>query len=245
VAEKRFQLFAIGIDRVTMTQAVERCLQFIASGQPHMVVTPNAEIAYAAAENPALAAIINEADLVVPDGAGVVLASRILGDPVPEKVAGTDLATRLVGELNKTGGRIFLLGTKPEVVAKAAENLRAQYPGLATVGFHHGFWTPEEEPALIEQIRATRPDLLFVALGSPRQEQWIRAHQAEVGAPLAIGVGGTLDVWAGVAQRAPEWMIKANLEWAFRVVKFGRYGRSLPPLIRFVGKVLATRLRGG
>jgi N-acetylglucosaminyldiphosphoundecaprenol N-acetyl-beta-D-mannosaminyltransferase len=228
-----------------MTQAVERCLGFIASGQPHMVVTPNAEIAYAAAGNPALAAIINEADLVVPDGAGVVLASRILGDPVPEKVAGTDLATRLVGELNKTGGRIFLLGTKPEVVAKAAENLRAKYPGLSAVEFHDGFWKPEEEPALIEQIRAAGPDLLFVALGSPRQEQWIRAHQAEVGAPLAIGVGGTLDVWAGVAQRAPEWMIKANLEWAFRVVKFGRYGRSLPPLIKFVGKVLVTRVRGG
>lgn len=243
--QNRFQLFAIGIDRVTMAEAVERCLRFIASGQPHMVVTPNAEIAYAAAENPLLARIINQADLVVPDGAGVVLASRILGDPVPEKVAGTDLATRLVGELNRTGGRIFLLGTKPEVVAQAAERLKAQYPGLSAIGFHHGFWKPEEEPALIAQIRETRPDVLFVALGSPKQERWIRAHQAETGAPLAIGVGGTIDVWAGVAQRAPEWMIKANLEWLFRVVKFGRYGRSLPPLMRFVGKVLAARVRGG
>jgi N-acetylglucosaminyldiphosphoundecaprenol N-acetyl-beta-D-mannosaminyltransferase len=241
----RFKLFAIEIDRVTMAEAVERCLGFIASGKPHMVVTPNAEIAYAADKNPALAAIINQADLVVPDGAGVVLASRLLGDPVPEKVAGTDLATRLVGELNKTGGRIFLLGTRPEVVAQAAENLRIKYPGLGAVAFHHGFWKPEEEPALIEQIRAARPDLLLVALGSPKQEQWIRAHQAEVGAPLAIGVGGTIDVWAGVAQRAPEWMIKANLEWLFRVVKFGRFSRSLPPLMKFAGKVLSARVRGG
>jgi N-acetylglucosaminyldiphosphoundecaprenol N-acetyl-beta-D-mannosaminyltransferase len=241
----RFQLFAISIDKVTMAEAVERCLQFIDSGRPHMVVTPNAEIAYAASNNPALAELINQADLVIPDGAGVVLASRLLGDPVPEKVAGTDLATNLLAELNKRGGRVFLLGTKPEVVAKAAENLRARYPGLGAVEFHHGFWKPEEEPALIAQIRAAKPDVLYVALGSPKQEQWIKAHQAEVGAPLAIGVGGTIDVWAGVAQRAPEWMIKANLEWLFRVVKFGRYSRSLPPLLKFVGKVLATRVRGG
>ncbi|HLO03632.1 MAG TPA: WecB/TagA/CpsF family glycosyltransferase [Symbiobacteriaceae bacterium] len=238
----RFQLFAIGIDKVTMAEAVSRCLAFIASGRPHMVVTPNAEIAYAAADNPALAELINKADLVIPDGAGVVLASRILGDPVPEKVAGTDLATNLLAELNKTGGRVFLLGTKPDVVAKAAANLRATYPGLGAVEYHHGFWKPEDEPALIQQIRSARPDVLYVALGSPRQEQWIRAHQAAVGAPLAIGVGGTIDVWAGVAQRAPEWMIKRNLEWLFRVVKFGRYGRSLPPLMKFVGKVARLRL---
>lgn len=241
----RFKLFAIGIDKVTMAEAVARCRAFIASGRPHMVVTPNAEIAYAAASNPVLADVINGADLVIPDGAGVVLASRILGDPVPEKVAGTDLATNLLAELNKSGGRVFLLGTKPEVVAKAAENLRATYPGLGAVEFHHGFWKPEEEPALIEQIRSARPDVLYVALGSPKQEHWIRAHQAEVGAPLAIGVGGTIDVWAGVAQRAPEWMIKGNLEWLFRVVKFGRYGRVLPSLVKFVGKVLVARVRGG
>lgn len=241
----RFQLFAIAVDKVTMAQAVERCLAFIQSGRPHMVVTPNAEIAYAAASDPDLAALINEADLVIPDGAGVVLASRILGDPVPEKVAGTDLSTNLLAELDKRGGRVFLLGTKPEVVAQAASNLRARYPGLVEVAYHHGFWKPEEEPALLEQVRAARPDVLFVALGSPRQERWIRAHQAEVGAPLAIGVGGTIDVWAGVAARAPEWMIKANLEWLFRVVKFGRYGRSLPPLLKFMGKVLLARVRGG
>jgi N-acetylglucosaminyldiphosphoundecaprenol N-acetyl-beta-D-mannosaminyltransferase len=241
----RTQILTIGIDKVTMAEAVERCLAFVHGDQPRLVVTPNAEIAYAAAHNPELSAIINNADLVIADGIGVVLAAKLLGDPVPEKVTGVDLSTNLVAELSRQGGgRIFLLGAEPGVAAEAARRLGERFPGLTIAGHHHGFFTPEEEPAIIARIREAHVDALFVGLGSPRQERWLSRHLPELGARVSLSVGGTINIWAGVASRGPDWMIRANLEWLYRVVKFGRYGRSLPPLAKFMLAVTALRMRG-
>lgn len=241
----RSQILAIGVDKVTMTEAIARCLAFLEGTQPRLVVTPNAEIAYAAAHDPALAAVINGADLVIPDGIGVVMASRLLGDPVPEKVGGTDLSTHLLRELSQRGqGRVYLLGTRPDVVAEAARRIETNYPGVRVVGYHDGYFGPEQEAAIIREIREARADLLFAGMGSPRQERWLSQHLTELNAKVSLGVGGTIDIWAGAARRAPEWMIKANLEWLFRVVKFGRYSRSLPPLAKFVLAVMAHRMRG-
>lgn len=239
----RSQVLTIGVDKVTMEQAVQRCRQFLADGRPHLVVTPNAEIVYAASRNGELAGILNRADLVVPDGAGVVLASRILGDPVPEKVAGADLATRLLDVLQGEQGTVYLLGARPEVVAEATRRIRAEYPGLTVYG-RDGFFTLDQESAVIADIRQKRPQALLVGMGSPRQERWLAAHLAALDVPLCMGVGGTIDVWGGAAQRAPKWMIRANLEWLYRIVKFGRYGRSLPPLVKFLFMVIAQRMRG-
>jgi N-acetylglucosaminyldiphosphoundecaprenol N-acetyl-beta-D-mannosaminyltransferase len=241
----RVRILSIGVDPVTMREAVDRCLAFIEEGGPHLVVTPNAEIAYNAAHDSSLAEIINGADLVIPDGIGIVMASRILGDPVPEKVAGTDLATNLLKELNaQKRGRVFLFGTKPEVVAEAARRLKERYPGITIAGYRDGFFKPEEEPEIIAQIRAARADLLFVALGSPKQERWLAKHLPELGVKVGIGVGGTIDVWAGAVPRAPEWVQKLGFEWLYRIVKFGRYSRSLPPLFKFGLAVVGKRLRG-
>lgn len=241
----RTQILAIGVDKVTMVEAVDRCLQFIGSDRSHYVVTPNAEIAYAAAHDPELARIINDADLVIPDGAGVVLASKLLGAPVPEKVAGAELSTNLLKALSaQNRGRIYLLGARPEVVGRAVERIRREFPGVTVVGYRHGFFTAAEEPAIIAEIRKSDVDVLYVGMGSPRQERWIHQHVQGLGARVALGVGGTIDWWAGAASRGPAWMIKANLEWLYRVVKLGRYGRSLPPLIKFVLAVMARRLRG-
>ncbi len=241
----RVRILSIQVDKVTMGEAINRCLAFLDEETPHLVVTPNAEIAYRAGKEPALAQVLGDAHLVIPDGAGIVLASRILGDPVPEKVAGTDLATNLLRVLSeRRRGSVYLLGAKPEVVAKAVERIRERFPGVSIAGCHHGYFRPEEEPALIESIRAARPDVLFVALGSPRQEYWLRQHMPTIGARLGIGVGGTFDVWADESNRAPEWAIKSNLEWLWRIVKFGRYGRSLPPLLKFGMAVVGQRLRG-
>ncbi|MDB4895716.1 MAG: putative N-acetyl-mannosamine transferase [Firmicutes bacterium] len=241
----RTQILTIGVDKVTMAEAVARCVAFVRGDQPRLVVTPNAEIAYAAAHNPELTAIINGADLVIPDGIGVVLASKLLGEPVPEKVTGVDLSTNLLAELSRQGGgRIFLLGAEPGVAAEAARRITERFPGVTVVGHQHGFFTPAEEPAIIARIRAAAVDALFVGLGSPRQERWLSQHLPELGARVSLGVGGTINVWAGVASRGPDWMIRANLEWLYRVVKFGRYGRSLPPLAKFMLAVTALRLRG-
>lgn len=241
----RTRILAINVDKVTMQEALDRCLAFLSSFKPNLVVTPNAEMAYAAQQDAELRHIVNTADLSIPDGAGVVLASRILGDPVPQKVAGADLATNLLHamELRKRG-RIFLLGAQPEVVAEAVRRINERFPGVYVAGYRHGFFTPAEEPAIVEEINRANVDVLFVALGVPRQEKWLAKHLPELRVKLAMGVGGTFDVWAGVAKRAPAWMINANLEWLFRVVKFGRYGRSLPPLVKFMFSVVAQRLRG-
>lgn len=241
----RAKVLALEVDKVTMQAAVDRCLAFVDGDKPCMVVTPNAEIAYAALQDPALAETLNGADLVVPDGIGVVMASRILGDPVPEKVGGVDLATNLIAALSDQGrGRIFLLGTRPEVVAEAARRLAAQYPGITVAGYRDGYFTAEEEPEVVAAIRAVQADVLFVGMGSPKQEKWLRKHLEELNIKIGMGVGGTLDVWAGAARRAPDWMLRANLEWLYRIVKFGRYGRSLPPLARFMLAVAASRVRG-
>lgn len=242
----RVQILAIGVDPVTMEQAVDRCLGFLQEERPHLVVTPNAEIAYAASQDPSLAAILNGADLAVPDGIGVVLAARLLGTPVPEKVGGADLATNLLKALEaRRTGRVFLFGTRPEVVAEAARRLQEQFPHVSLVGYRDGFFRPEEEPAIIEQIRAARADLLFAALGSPKQERWLHQHLPELGVKLGMGVGGTIDVWAGAVPRAPKWMLKANLEWLFRIVRLGRVSRSVPPLARFVVVVVIRSLQRG
>lgn len=164
----RVRILSIGVDKVTMSEAVDRCLAFIDEGTPRLVVTPNAEIAYAASKDPELAAIINGADLVIPDGIGVVMASRIMGDPLPEKVGGADLSTNLLQALSaRRKGSVFLLGTKPEVVAEAARRIARDYPGVTVAGYRDGFFKPEDEPAIVAQIRAAQADVLFVALGSP------------------------------------------------------------------------------
>ncbi|MFZ5824860.1 MAG: WecB/TagA/CpsF family glycosyltransferase [Bacillota bacterium] len=241
----RVRILSIEVDKVTMAEAVDRCLGFIEEGSPHLVVTPNAEIAYNASRNPELSAVINGADLVVADGIGVVMASRILGDPLPEKVGGIDLSTHLLKALNaRRKGRVFLFGTRPEVVAEAARRVEREYPGLTIAGYRDGFFGPEDEPAIVETIRAARADVLFVALGSPKQEQWLHKYLPALGVKVGIGVGGTIDVWAGVKPRAPEWALKANLEWLYYIVKLGRFGRSLPPLVKFVLAVVGKRMRG-
>lgn len=240
------QILSVRIDRVTMAEALQRCLAFVDGDVPRLVVTPNAEITYAAGKDPELAAAIQEADLVIPDGVGVVWASKILGSPVPEKVAGIDLTTALLEALSRRGrGRVYLLGTRPEVVAEAARRLQERFPGIQVVGYHDGFFGPDEEARIVQAVAETRPDVLVVGMGCPRQEKFLARNRSRLGAKVSIGAGGTIDGWAGVSPRAPEWAVKANVEWLYRILKLGRVSRSLPPLLKFGFAVVARRLRGG
>ena len=185
--------------------------------------------------------ILNEAALVVADGAGTVWAARHLGHAMPERVAGYDMAQEVRKRARQNRRRIFFCGSAPGVADKAKAKAEALYPGIEIVGTRNGFFTEKDEPEIIAEIRAAKPDLLLAALGVPKQEKWLYTHQAELGVPVAIGVGGTLDVMAGVMKRAPRWMQKAKLEWLFRgMLQPKRAGRLLA-LPKFVLEVHHSR----
>ena len=164
-------------------------------------------------------AILNEASLVLPDGAGVVLGAKILKTPLKEKVAGIDFAANLLGVLEETGGRLYLLGGKPGIAEQAAENMKKTHPKLCICGTADGYFDTEKEQRIIEDINEKKPDLLFVCLGFPKQELWIDTHKHELGAKVCMGIGGSLDVFAGTVKRAPVGFQKLGLEWLYRLIK--------------------------
>lgn len=243
--QHRVPILGVGIDPLPLAGAADRVETWIArrSGGLRIVATPNAEMIMAAQRDRELREILRTADLVVPDGAGVVWAARHLGQPVPERVAGIDLAQELLQRASRAGHRLFLLGGRPGVAEAAAERIAQQYPGLRLAGWHHGYFTATENGAVLDQIEHTQPDLLFVCLGSPKQEKWIAAHRQRLTVPVALGLGGVLDVWAGVAQRAPLWMQRSGLEWLYRLYREPRRFTRMLSLPRFVWAILTHRAK--
>lgn len=232
------------VDSLTLAGAVARVAQYIEEGTPHQVVTINAEIAYQAHRDPRLREIINRAALVTADGSGVVWAARTLGHPLPERVTGIDLLQALAAAGARQGWRFYLYGAAPGVAGIAAARLKASYPGLEVAGTSHGYQTAAEMPGLLAAIKAARPHVLLVGLGAPKQEYWIAGHLQELRVPVAIGVGGSFDVLAGVVKRAPVWLQKLNLEWLYRVVQGKRFKRFLA-LPKFMLAVLKEARRQG
>lgn len=240
----RANVLGCRVDLVDMAQSLRVVSEFIMKGQPRQVITLNAEIIYAARRHAELRQVIEGAGLVTPDGAGVVWAARFLGYPVRERVTGIDLAGALAAEAAVQGWRVFLLGARPGVAAQAADNLVAQYPGLRVVGTQHGYFQEEEMERLLAEIKDSRPDLLLVGLGAPYQEFWIHRYQRELEVPVAVGVGGSLDVLAGRVRRAPGWLIRLNLEWLYRLVLEPRRWRRQLVLPCFVWQVIRQKLGG-
>lgn len=230
-------VLGVRVHRVTMEEAMARVEQFIRSDTPHMIVTSDAIGVMRAQHDDELRTVMNEADLVTADGAGVILSARLLGLPLDVRVSGCDMVSEICKVAARLGRSVYLLGAAPGVAAKAAENLKQQAPGLAVAGCRDGYFTADEEPALIAEIAALRPAVLFVALGIPRQERWIRAHLRELAVPVCIGVGGSFDVISGLKQRAPLWMQRSGLEWLYRVA---REPRRLPRLWALPRLVLLT-----
>lgn len=235
---KKIAVLHVMIDAVTMKEAVQKVEGFIAQKNTHLVVTPNAEIIMMANQDKELAHIINNADLVVPDGAGVVWAARYNGDTMPERVAGYDLVQNLLIAAMDKKYRIYMLGGAPDVADQAKLAAEERYPGVQIVGTRNGFFTKADEPEIINAIKACRPDILLVALGVPRQEKWIAKYREELAVPVAIGVGGTFDVMAGIVKRAPLWMQKASLEWLYRLLSEPKRAIRMLALPRFVMRVI-------
>ena len=238
---ERVNILGVDVDAVTMAEAVDVVRRAMDTRAGVMVATANAEMLMRATHDEELRHILNASALVVPDGAGTVWAARHLGHAMPERVAGYDLAQELLRCAPAEGRCVYFFGSAPGVAEKAKAKAEQLYPGIEIVGVRNGFFSAADNAAIIAEIRAARPDLLLVALGVPKQEKWIAAHLAELDVPVAIGVGGTLDVMAGVMKRAPLWMQKAKLEWLFRGLMQPKRAGRLLALPKFVLKVHASR----
>ena len=221
---QRVSIGGLWVHNVDMQQAVEACIGLAKSGGG-AVYTPNAEMAKLALDDLSFLELLNGGDLVVPDGAGVVLAAKLLGTPLQGKVAGVELAQNLLAPMEREGLSVFLFGGKPGVAQRAAENIQKQCPGLTVCGMADGYFEHDEDR--IRLIRDSGADVVFVCLGAPKQERFIHAHKGSCSA-LMLGLGGTLDVMAGIVQRAPDFYVKHNLEWLYRgALDPKRWGRLM------------------
>ena len=235
----KHQVLGVRIDAVTESEALDRIEAFVKQGGPHQVVTANPEILDNGTRMPELKQLMNRAALVTADGQGVLLAGKILHTPFPARVTGIELAEALCRESGKRNLRLYFLGSKPGVVDEAAQKMRAQYPDVKICGSHHGYFRDEGPQKVVADIKACKPDILLVGMGSPAQELFIRDHLAECGAAVGMGVGGSFDVLSGRVERAPQLFIRLKLEWLYRIATDRkRWKRSLA-LPRFVLKVFA------
>ena len=238
----KLDIMGVRFDNVTMSEALERAEALLSEPGAGYCVTPNSEMVYEAMHDQSLREILNHADLVLPDGSGVVLASKILKTPLKEKVAGVDFSTALLGILEAQGRSLYLLGAKPGIAELAAEKMLEKHPKLIIAGMHDGYF--QDDATVIETINALSPDVLFVCLGVPRQERFMADHQNELNVRLMIGLGGTLDSIAGTVKRAPKWMIRMNLEWLYRLIKEPWRFRRMLRLPKFLFAVIRSRNGG-
>jgi UDP-N-acetylglucosamine 2-epimerase (non-hydrolysing) len=216
---RRREVLGCAVDDLTMAETLDVVEGFIASGKPHQHVVVNVDKLVKARRDPRLARIVNDCALVNADGMPVVWASRLLGTPLRERVAGVDLFHALMERAAESGWRVFLLGARRDVVAEVARRYQERFPALVIAGWRDGYWKPDEERAVAQSIRDARADILFVAISSPRKEQFLSRWQPHMRVPFAMGVGGTFDVAAGRVKRAPAWMQRAGLEWFYRFLQ--------------------------
>ncbi|AJY74539.1 WecB/TagA/CpsF family glycosyltransferase [Paenibacillus beijingensis] len=234
-------IFGVEFSKMGMNETVRYLTDVIERRQPTQVITANPIMVMSALENPAYMNMMQQADLIVPDGAGVVWAAGYVGEPVAERVPGFDLMHRLLREGESRGWSAYLLGTTQEVIEEAARNLQAKFPGIRIAGVRDGFFGASEDEEVVAAIRAAAPDMLFVARSADKQEPWLARYKHELGVPLLMGVGGSFDIIAGKLKRAPVVFQKLRLEWFYRLLQQpSRYKRMLV-LPKFAVKVMREK----
>lgn len=235
-------VLGVQYDNVTMEEALQIGRQLLQGEKAAYCVTPNAEMAYEALHDQDFCALLNGADLVLPDGAGVVLGAKILKTPLKQKVAGIEFAQNLLPILAETGSKLYLLGSKPGVAELAAEKMLQKHLTLQICGMQDGYF--QDEDAVIAKINEAEADVLYVCLGAPKQEKFMQRHQADLKVKLMIGLGGTLDGIAGTVKRAPKWMIKLQLEWLYRLIKQPKRLGRMMRLPKFIFAAVKKRMKG-
>lgn len=235
-------VMGVAFDDLTMDQAVERALDLARGTGFGYAVTPNPELVMMASRDPDYARTLAGASLTLADGIGVIYAAKLLGRPLKGRVPGVDFAGALMERMAREGLGLFLLGAKPGVAEKAAENLMEKYPGLQVKGVHDGYF--QEDGPVVEAVRASGAEVVFVCLGAPKQERWMAQNGPATETHLAIGLGGSLDVFAGTVKRAPEGWQRLGLEWLYRLIKEPwRIGR-MAKLPLFLVQAAWARVRG-
>lgn len=232
------KILGVPVHPYKMNGAVEKIVERVSQKQKTLVVTANAEIIMMGQSDTEYMEILNKAALVLPDGAGTVWAGRKLGYEVPERVAGYDLFLNLMAEAAQKNFKVFFFGAAPGVAEEAKQKCETLYPGISIVGCRNGYFKDADNHSIVEEINNSGADLLFVALGAPKQEKWLAKYEDTLNPSLLMGIGGSFDVVAGRIERAPKWMQDASLEWLFRLYKQPSRFRRMLVLPKFVIKVL-------
>ena len=237
----RTDVLGVEFDDLTRKEAVEKCIRLISEHRAAYMVTPNPEIVMESWKNAALRDALRHADLVIPDGIGVVKAARILGTPLKERLPGIEIGEEILKYCAGAGKTVFLLGAKPGVADSAAEKMRELFPGLIVCGTNDGYF--KDDAPIIEKINCVSPDFLMVCLGAPKQELWMAKNAPNLDVGLMAGLGGSLDVFAGTVYRAPEAWQKMNAEWLYRCIKEPWRFKRIARLPLFILKAIAKRIR--
>ena len=210
-------IFGVKFDNYSVSETVDKAVSF--EEVPFVIVTPNPEIVQVAKKDKLFCDILNTANVVTPDGIGIVYASKIIGGKIKERAAGFDICCGILSKLAEKNGTVYLFGGKPGVADTAKNNIEDNYKGISVVGTADGYFDEEKEQKITEDIKQKKPDLLLVCLGAKKQEMWIYKNKDKLDAKILIGAGGSIDVFAGTVKRAPDIFIKLNLEWFYRLIK--------------------------
>jgi len=241
VRPDKVEILGLPVDRLNMGQTLSLLEEFVSSKVPHLVVTADAAGIVQAQSDAEWNSIFRGADLATPDSIGVIWAAKKRGRPIAERVSGVDLVERICALSADKGYRIYFLGAEPGVAELAAEKMRLKYPGCNIVGVRHGYFPSESDEIVAQEVAGARPDFLFVAMGIPRQEKFIRATQEIIQAPVAMGVGGSFDVFSGKAKRAPKLFQSLHLEWLWRLLLNPKKIAKAKNLPTFVWMVLRSK----
>jgi N-acetylglucosaminyldiphosphoundecaprenol N-acetyl-beta-D-mannosaminyltransferase len=217
--DKRAHVLGCPISKLTLEQVVERLEEFIHSRKPQYISVVNVAKIVKMRSDKALDASVRSASVIGADGVPLVWASRLLGDALPGRVNGTDLMFRLLERADEKGYRVFFFGAQEKILQEVVARVRSEYPGVEIAGSQNGYFKPEDEWNIVRKIRSSRPDIIFIAFGTPKKEIWVGKYLQAMGVPVVHGVGGSFDVFSGLIPRAPVWMQKAGLEWFFRLLQ--------------------------
>jgi N-acetylglucosaminyldiphosphoundecaprenol N-acetyl-beta-D-mannosaminyltransferase len=213
------QILGCSMTKLSLEEFVSKAEEFIHSKKPHYIAVVNVAKVIKIRSDTELKQSVLSADLIGADGVPLVWASRLLGNPLPGRVNGTDLMYKLLEKANEKGYRMFFFGATEEILQRVIQKTRQDYPGVKIAGYRNGYFTAAEEPAIVHQIRESKPDILFIAFGTPMKELWVKRYALVMHVPVIHGVGGSFDVMAGVIPRAPLWMQRNGLEWFFRLLQ--------------------------